>query len=157
MTRHWRLLFVCTGNLCRSPLAQGLMQQQVDTAGLTAQFSLDSAGTHARAGQPPEPLAIEVAVDYGADIGSQRSRVLRPEDFFEFDRIIAMDLGHLDELKFMQPATGHAEVTLLLAGLAASGNAEVPDPYGRDRGDFEFAARLIAIGTRRLLNELRAT
>lgn len=157
MTRRWRLLFVCTGNLCRSPLAQGLMQQQVDAAGLTAQFSLDSAGTQARAGHPPEPLAIEVAADHGADISSQRSRALRPEDYFEFDRIIAMDLGHLDELKFMQPTTGHAEVTLLLAGLAASGNAEVPDPYGREREDFEFAARLIAIGTRRLLEELRAT
>ena len=157
MNRVWRLLFVCTGNLCRSPMAQGLLQQQVDAAGLSAQFVIESAGTHARAGYPPEPFAIEVAADYGADISRQLSRALRPEDYFEFDRVIALDLGHLDELKFMRPANASAEVGLLLAGRAASGNAEVPDPYGRDLEDFKYAARLIAIGTRLLLEELRAS
>ena len=149
-----RILFVCTGNICRSPLAQGLMEVAIRQRGLESSFVVDSAGTHAKAGIVPEPHAIAVASEYGADISAQRSRQLSEEDFAAFDFLIALDLSHVDHLRFMRPANADAEVQLLLGGMAGSGNAEVPDPYGRDRTEFEFAARLIDIGTRRLLDRV---
>lgn len=76
------------------------------------------------------------------------------EDFATFDRIVALDLGHLDHLRFLRPEDARAKVTLLLAGMAAAGDAEVPDPFGRDRDEFEFAARLIDVGVKRLVEEL---
>jgi protein-tyrosine phosphatase len=149
-----RILFVCTGNLCRSPLAQGLMVRAVEMRGLAAAFQIESAGTHARVGAPPDPLAIAVASDYDADISGQRARLLNADDFREFDQIVALDLGHLDHLRFMQPTAAPARLRLLLAGMAGSGDAEVPDPYGGDRREFEYAARLIEVGVRHLVEEL---
>jgi protein-tyrosine phosphatase len=151
-----RILFVCTGNICRSPIAHGLMEAAVRQRELHSRFVIDSAGTHAQHGMPPEQLAVEVAASYGTDISGQRSRPLLEKDYAEFDLMIGLDLGHLDYLRFMRPANSNAEIQLLLGGLAGSGNAEVPDPYGRDRADFEYAARLIEIGTQRLLERLLA-
>jgi protein-tyrosine phosphatase len=151
-----RILFVCTGNICRSPLAHGLMEHAIRHHGLQASLTVDSAGTHARTGLPPDPLAVAVAAEYGIDLSQQRSRLLREEDFAEFDWLIALDLGHLDHLRFMCPAQLTPTIQLLLAGMAGGADAEVPDPYGRERAEFEFAARLIDIGTRRLLDRLRS-
>jgi len=148
-----RLLFVCTGNLCRSPLAQRLMERALADRGLTDSVSVDSAGTHARVGEPPDPSAIEVAAAYGVDISAQRARALVAEDFANFDLIVALDLGHLDSLRFLRPEGARANVRLLLQGMAGTGDAEVPDPYGRQRDEFEFAARLIEVGVRRLVEE----
>ena len=151
-----RILFVCTGNLCRSPLAQGLMEREGRARGVANSLLVDSAGTHAREGALPDPLAIAVATGYGIDIGAQRARALTEEDFRQFDQIVALDLGHLDYLRFMQPPDTNARLRLLLAGMAGTGDAEVPDPYGGDRSEFEYAARLIDIGVRRLLQEIVA-
>ncbi|MSR14625.1 MAG: low molecular weight phosphotyrosine protein phosphatase [Gammaproteobacteria bacterium] len=156
MTSARRILFVCTGNICRSPLAQGLMEAAVAQRGLRAEFVIDSAGTQAHTGIPPEPLAIAVAATYGVDIAQQRSRPLGEKDYVAFDLLVGLDLGHLDHLRFMRPAHSTAEIQLLLGGHSGSGNAEVPDPYGGGREDFEYAARLIEIGTRRLLERLLA-
>ncbi len=147
------MLFVCTGNLCRSPIAAGILDARARARGVT-DLVIDSAGTHARVGDPPEPLAIEVAADYGADIAAQRSRPLCPADFGRFDRLVALDLGHLDFMHGVRPAQATGDVRLLLAGMARGGNAEVPDPYRGTRADFEYAARLIAVGVDRLLEEI---
>jgi protein-tyrosine phosphatase len=149
-------LFVCTGNLCRSPLAQGLLERAVAERALEGVVEVDSAGIQARAGEAPHPLAIAVAADYAADISTQRARLLTEQDFHLFDQIVALDLGHLDHLRFMRPPDARAKVRLLLAGMAGTGDAEVPDPYGRHRDDFEYAARLIEVGIRRLIEELVA-
>ncbi len=148
------VLFVCTGNLCRSPLAQGLLERALVARGLSELVTVDSAGTHARAGMRPEPFAVEVAAARGADIAEQRSRALATEDFYKFQHIIALDLGHLDQLRFMQPPDSGAVTRLLLAGMAARGDAEVPDPYGEDLSAFEYCARLIDAGINRLVDEL---
>lgn len=148
------ILFVCTGNLCRSPLAEGLFQRHVNAQGAADRYRVDSAGTMAREGMPPAPFAVEVAAEYGVDISAQRSRALAPADFSRFDVIVGMDLGHVDFLNAVRPADATARVRLLLAGLAGEGNAEVPDPYRRDRQDFEYAARLIEIGVLRLFAAL---
>jgi len=105
-------------------------------------------------GEPPAALAIDVGYDYGIDISDQRARALTEADFTRFDQIVALDLGHLDYLKFMRPESSRAQLRLLLAGMAGTGGAEVPDPYGRQRDEFEFAARLIDIGVRRLVAEI---
>jgi protein-tyrosine phosphatase len=150
------ILFVCTGNLCRSPLAEGLFVSHAAARGATDRYHVDSAGTMAREGMPPAPHAIEVAAELGVDISAQRSRALQAADFTRFDFIIGMDHGHADFLSAVRPSGATATIRLLLAGLAGEGNAEVPDPYRRDRQDFEYAARLIDIGVRRLLAELAA-
>lgn len=149
-----RILFVCTGNLCRSPLAQGLMTVHATRRGAAEAITVDSAGTHARAGFAPAPLAIEVAAGFGADISLQRSRPLQARDFLDFDLLVALDLGHLDHLRFVRPAAASARTRLLLAGMAGTGDAEVPDPYGGDLADFQYAAKLIEKGVLHLLDEL---
>lgn len=132
------------------------MERAVQARGVAASFLIDSAGTHARHGAPPDPLAIAVAAGYGVDIGAQRARTLTEEDFRRFDQIVALDLGHLDYLRFMQPPEADVRLRLLLARMAGTGDAEVPDPYGGDRSEFEYAARLIDIGVRRLVEDIAA-
>lgn len=132
------------------------MELAVRERGLSPSIVVDSAGTHARSGYPPEPLAIAVAADYGVDISQQRSRVVCADDYGTFDHLIALDSTHLEYLRFMRPSIGTAKIDLLLSRMAGSGDAEVPDPFGRDRRDFEYAARLIEIGIRRLLERVQA-
>ena len=147
-----RVLFVCTGNLCRSPIAQGLLEARARARG--APLIVDSAGTHARVGDPPAPFAIEAAAHYGADIAGQRSRPLAPDDFTRFDWLVALDLSHLDFLHGVRPALATGDVRLLLARMARGGDAEVPDPYGGTRTEFDYATRLIALGVDSLLEEI---
>lgn len=149
-----RVLFVCTGNLCRSPLAAGLLRARAAARDAGHLVVADSAGTHARSGRPPEPLAVEVAADYGADITACRSRPLCREDFERFDRLVALDLGHLDFMRGVCPPQAAGDIRLLLAGMAQGGDAEVPDPYLGTRSDFEYAARLIVAGVERMLDEI---
>jgi protein-tyrosine phosphatase len=149
-----KILFVCTGNICRSPIAQGILEREITTRNLSAYMQTDSAGTHAREGLAPDPFAIDVAARMGAEISAQRSRRLRLDDFYHFDWLVALDLGHLDQLRFMRPADATGNVRLLLAGMAGRGDAEVPDPYGQRIEEFEFAARLIDVGVRNLLEQI---
>ena len=130
------------------------MEREIGLRNLGHALHTDSAGTHARAGMPPEPAAITAAAAYGADISAQRSRRLQPEDFYNFEWLVALDLRQIDHLRFMRPQEASGEVRLLLAGMAGHGDAEVPDPYGQRLEEFEFAARLIDVGVRRLLDGL---
>ncbi len=156
MNSLYSVLFVCTGNLCRSPIAHGFLADALSARGLQDRIFVDSAGTHAREGEPPHPLAIAVAADYGVDIRAQRARQVTTEDFMAFDRIVALDREHLGHLARLQPIQARAKIELLLTGMAASGDAEVPDPYGRGIEEFEYAARLIDIGVAKLLADLTA-
>ncbi len=149
------ILFVCTGNLCRSPIAEGLLRQRLAEAGRT-DVRVDSAGIHARPGASPEPFAIAAAAVFGADIAAQRARQFEPGDFARFDHIIAMDLGQLDFLGATRPADSAAAVRLLLEDVGEFKRLEVPDPYQQDRDAFDFAARLIDVGVNDLLARLVA-
>ena len=150
------VLFVCTGNICRSPLAQGLMEQALLESARGRRLRVDSAGTHAHVGEMPHPLSVTVAaVDYGIDITSQRGRQLSPTDFHEFDWLIALDRGHRDYMEARLPADARGTVRLLLQDVL-SGSPDVPDPYGRTRSAYEECARLIKLGVDCLIGELLA-
>ncbi|MDX2221647.1 MAG: low molecular weight protein-tyrosine-phosphatase, partial [Rhodospirillaceae bacterium] len=92
----YRVLFVCTGNICRSPTAEGVFRHLVAEAGLADRIDVDSAGTHGyHVGEPPDSRSVAAAARRGIDIAGQRARRVQPEDFDRFDLVLALDQGHL--------------------------------------------------------------
>ncbi|GAB4228855.1 MAG: low molecular weight protein-tyrosine-phosphatase [Methyloligellaceae bacterium] len=150
-----RLLFVCLGNICRSPMAQGVFAHVAEEAGLAGRFHLDSAGTGGwHVGNPPDPRACRAALARGIDISGQRARQVSAQDFERFDLLLAMDRANAKALARMAPAGAGERVRLFLEGLPDSGVTEVPDPYyGGDAG-FDAALDLIEAGSRALLAQL---
>lgn len=131
-----RLLFVCLGNICRSPSAEGLCRAALDAAGLADRIETDSAGTGDwHVGEPPDPRAIDACARRGVLIDDLRGRQVTSGDFHRFDRILAMDRSNHLALRRMAPSGARADLSMMLdfAGLGA--NAEVPDPYyGGEQG-----------------------
>ncbi|MBA1213263.1 low molecular weight protein-tyrosine-phosphatase [Pseudomonas oryzihabitans] len=123
-----RILFVCMGNICRSPTAEGILRAKLDAAGLAEAVELDSAGTGDwHVGKAPDARAIQAAAGRGYDIGDLRARQVTADDFQRFDLILAMDQDNLAWLKQLRPGTGAVpELFLARQGLAVD---EVPDPY----------------------------
>ena len=148
-----RFLIVCTANICRSPLAEGILRMALDARGVGAEHEVDSAGIQALVGQAPAPHSIAVAAAYGADIRAHVAREFCIDDFLRFDEIIAMDYGHLDFLQSVRPSNYPGRIALLPTanGLGA---LEIGDPYGGPRPDYERAGRLIASGIATLLTRL---
>lgn len=137
------ILFVCLGNICRSPLAEGVMRHKVRQAGQTDRFSLDSAGTGAwHVGNPADRRSVSVGAIHGVDLSDLRARQVSVEDFYRFDLILAMDVSNLSDLRSMQPGDGVAELALYRS-YCDDGEQDVPDPYyGGDRG-FEDVYQMI--------------
>lgn len=151
------VLFVCTGNICRSPTAAGVLRRLVREAGLEAQVRIDSAGTHDyHAGQPPDPRAQHHAARRGYDLRELRARHLRDEDFADFDLIIAMDRGHLKLLRAQCPAAQLGKLRLFMDFAEGTRVKDVPDPYYGGSEAFEQALDLVEAGARGLLRELQA-
>lgn len=128
------VLFVCLGNICRSPLAEGALREEAARLGLD--LTIDSAGTgNWHAGEPPDPRAIAVARRNGVDITGQRARQVRPDDFFDFDRIIALDHQNLADLRALAPDGAAARLGLLLDHVPGREGQSVVDPwFGEDDG-----------------------
>lgn len=132
------ILMVCLGNICRSPLAEGIMQKKAWEAGL--KWSVESAGTGAyHAGEPPHRLSIKVAKMNGIDITHQRARQFMKEDMLNFDRIYVMDSSNYNDVKRISGELWKAEkVDLLMNELHPGRNEAVPDPwYGAEGGYHE--------------------
>jgi protein-tyrosine phosphatase len=133
-----KILMVCLGNICRSPLAEGILQEKAWQAGLN--WSVESAGTNGiHIGEPPHRLSQKVALINGIDISRQRSRKLKPEDFDEFDRIYALAGDVIDEMKYVAGKKFNPEKVDLLMNASYPGkNMDVPDPwYGPEPGYHE--------------------
>lgn len=126
-----RILVVCTGNICRSPTAEGVLRQKLQQAGLGAAIGVASAGTQGyHTAEPPDPRAVKAAAARGYDISRLKARPMRPEDFAQHQWILAMDRSHLDWLRKRQPPGSPAELGLLMPFASRySGLDEVPDPY----------------------------
>jgi len=123
-----RLLFVCMGNICRSPTAKGVFDRALQDAGL--EFESESAGTHGyHVGQAPDRRAVEAARRAGLDISGDTARQFVGEDFHRFDRIFAMDRANLEHIVSLQPRGAVARVQLVMELVPAYGMSEVPDPY----------------------------
>lgn len=145
-----KILFVCLGNICRSPLAEGIFQDLIDNAGLTREFTVDSAGTGPwHVGNPPDERSIEIAARHGIDISGQRARKVDALDFETFDAILAMDGNNLKTLTTMshQP---RAEIRLLLNVPPM----DVPDPFFGGSEGFEDVFRLIHSGCETFLESI---
>ena len=149
-----RVLFVCLGNICRSPLAQGLFRAAVEARGLGDRFTIDSAGTgNWHTGEPPDPRAIAVAEKNGIDISDQRARPVDREDFHRFDLILGMDHENVHNLTRM--AAFDSTATIDLFNEQATGETrDVADPYYGDDSAFDAAYGDIAAGAEALASAL---
>lgn len=142
------ILFVCLGNICRSPLAEGILSHRVDAAGLSAAVSVESAGTASwHTGKTPDPRSIAVAARNGIDLTSQRARQVAPADFETFDMILAMDDDNLAELRARATAGSRAEIRRFL-------DHDVPDPYYGGPEGFDHVFRMLDEGCAALVSEL---
>lgn len=135
-----KILMVCLGNICRSPLAEGILQSK-----LPAHFVVDSAGTSAfHRGESPDERSIKVAKNHGIDISNQRSRPIQVWDFEEFDRIYCMDKSNLrNVLEMTEKEEFKNKVSLILDVLYDKNMTEVPDPYYGDIHGFEQVFSLL--------------
>lgn len=148
-----RVLFVCYGNTCRSPLAEGIFRDKVAHAGLAGRVEVDSAGTDAPgAGGPPHPLSRAVAARHGLDIGAQRARRFEPADFDRFDRIVALDEANMVDLLARASDDGERAKVRLLRGE----DGDVADPIYGGEEDYERAFAEIDEACERLLADVRA-
>jgi protein-tyrosine phosphatase len=154
--RRVRVLMVCLGNICRSPTAEAVLRHQVAAAGLDDFIEVDSAGTSDwHQGDPPYARSIRAAAERRYDLSPLRARQVRPEDFHEFDYILAMDRQNLSRLQDLCPGGCRAQVQLFLES-GAAGHEEVPDPYSGGREGFELVLDLVEAGGAAFLDALRA-
>ncbi len=144
MNRHaaakrYQVLFVCMGNICRSPIAEGVTRSLAQRAGLAARIEFASAGTHGHyhKGEPPDPRARRVAARRGYDLSGIRARIVVEADFARYDRILAMDESNLSLLESICPEDERGKLGLFLAYAPELGLYEVPDPYYGAESGFE--------------------
>lgn len=150
------VLFVCTGNICRSPTAECVFRALVARAELSARIATDSAATHDyQLGQPPDPRAIEAARRRGYTLGDHFARQVDTDDFHRFDWILAMDEYNLVALHSLEPRSHRACVALFLDFAPHLWQREVPDPYHGETKDFERVLDLAELGATALLDVVR--
>jgi protein-tyrosine phosphatase len=150
-----KILFVCMGNICRSPSAEGFFTRVLEQSPIAGQVTVDSAGTHGyHVGQSPDDRAADTAKQFGVDISRLRSRKVTLEDFEHFDLIVAMDRDNLADLRAMQPEHSSARLVLMMDYHPDRYPGEVPDPYYGGMGGFRYMCQLLDAATRGLLEEV---
>jgi protein-tyrosine phosphatase len=138
-TPNSSVLFVCMGNICRSPTAEGVFHRLVVAAGLKGRIRIDSAGTHDyHIGHAPDPRSQAAAAARGYELGHLRARQVDLHDFADFDYILAMDKGNLATLRGVAPAEYRSKPELFMAYGLRRSVIEVPDPYYGSLEDFEL-------------------
>jgi protein-tyrosine phosphatase len=152
-----KVLFVCLGNICRSPSAEGVFRQQVRAAGLQDEIEIDSAGTGDwHVGKAPDSRTVRAARQRGYALEELRARQFEVADFQRFDLILAMDQSNLRDLQALRPATARAELDLFLRRCGQAEH-EVPDPYYGGADGFDRVLDLIECAGAALLADLRTT
>ena len=150
-----RVLFVCMGNICRSPTAEGVFRKLVAERSPGFAVHIESAGTHAyHVGNPPDPRAISAAERRGVDLSGQRARRVTVEDFGRFDLVLAMDELNRETLLELCPPEQHERVRLLLEFAPHVGRRDVPDPYYGGSNGFEHVLDLVEEAAKGLLVHL---
>ncbi|MEA1051037.1 low molecular weight protein-tyrosine-phosphatase [Lamprobacter modestohalophilus] len=151
-----RVLFVCMGNICRSPTAQGVFTKLVIEEGLSDRIEIDSAGTHAyHVGEPPDPRARETARRRGIDLSRQRARRALAEDFERFDYVLAMDEDNHRNLSALCPPGFEERLRLFMDFAPQLGRREVPDPYYGGTNGFDAVFDMVDEAARGLLEAIR--
>ncbi|MCZ8253359.1 MAG: low molecular weight phosphotyrosine protein phosphatase [Hylemonella sp.] len=152
----YAVLFVCTGNICRSPTAHGVLAQQLERTGLAARVQVDSAGTHGyHRGDPPDERSQEHAARRGYDLSTLRARQVTAEDFERYDLILAMDGGHLELLAERCPPAQQHKLQRFTAYCSRHTGRDVPDPYYGGAQGFEHVLDLVEDGCSGLLQHVR--
>jgi protein-tyrosine phosphatase len=156
MKPELRVLMVCTGNICRSPTAEGVLRRKLVDAGLAGRVEVQSAGTvDYHAGSPPDHRAQQSAQRRGYDLSRQRARQLRPEDFERFDLLVAMDQDHVERMVDMAPESLASRIHLLMDfSPTRSKGMGVPDPYYGAPAGFERVLDLIEEACEGLVKQL---
>lgn len=151
-----RVLFVCLGNICRSPLAEGIFRHHVEQAGLADQIEVDSAGTGGwHVGELPDPRSIEVAARHGIDLTVQRARQFTPEDLRRFDHVMVMDRSNLNTVRRHTRSGDTARVALMMEEAPERPEIEVPDPYYGAGDGFQRVYEMIDAASAALLERVR--
>jgi protein-tyrosine phosphatase len=151
-----RVLFVCLGNICRSPTAEGVFRQVVQQASLADYIDIDSAGTHAyHIGDPPDRRAQAAAARRGVDLSGLRGRQATPRDIEEFDYVLAMDRENLQNLQAICPSGLETKLRLFLEFAGERVEREVPDPYFGGESGFDRVLDMIEDAAQGLLAHIR--
>lgn len=139
-----KVLFVCMGNICRSPTAEGVFRHKIKEAGLDNHIHIDSAGTHAyHVGEPPDGRAQKAAMKRSVDLSKQRARRVKSQDFEEFDYVIAMDMNNEADMQSVCPEGLEEKIHLFLKFASNTNTVEVPDPYYGGGNGFEIVLDLV--------------
>lgn len=150
-----KVLFVCLGNICRSPTAEGVFRDLIQKQGVDSWIHVDSAGTsNWHPGKAPDPRTVRAAHQRGYDLSMLRARQVNAHDFEQFDYILAMDQANLEELKQQCPSHFSGHLGLFLDFASASNLPEVPDPYYGGSDGFDLVLDLIEDASQGLLNHL---
>lgn len=150
-----RILVVCLGNICRSPMAEGALRARIAASHLAGRVEVDSAGTGGwHAGEPPDRRAIACARRHGVDIGGLRARQVRSRDFEDFDWLLCADADNRRDVRRLAPAQARGKVALLLDWAGTVPGGEVPDPYYGGEEHFEEVWSLVDAAARAAVERL---
>ena len=154
--RKINVLFVCMGNICRSPLAHGLFEDLVKKEGLSERILVDSAGTHAyHVGEAPDPRSQQTAMSHGIDLSHQRARRVDHPDFEKFDYILVMDRDNYRNLINSSPTEHHHKIRMFMGFAPQRREEEVPDPYYGGPDGFERVYEMVEAAATGLMEDIR--
>ena len=153
-----KVLFVCMGNICRSPVAEGVFAKLIEQQSLTEYVHVDSAGTHAyHVGNPPDPRSQQTAQRRGIDISKLRARRFSEDDFHEFDYVLAMDSENYRNLSSACPPEARYKLKMFLEFAPHLNELDVPDPYYGGELGFERVLDLVEAASEGLVGHIRKT
>jgi protein-tyrosine phosphatase len=151
-----RLLIVCLGNICRSPMAEGALRARLEAAGLDDRIEVDSAGLgNWHAGRPPDRRAIKCAAGHGVDISGLRARQITDADYTGFDVLLCADADVLYTVRAHAPPAATAHTELLLGWCGLGEKAQIPDPYTQNAAAFEHAWDLVDAAAEAIVARMR--